>query len=88
MDINHNLELAKPRFLYFIKNMDKELSQWIQFSGVKEDVSSVYFNFKSSQNSLSFKVYAGVNIGNIHFELLSRRNEIYKYFRQLKYDNI
>jgi len=87
-NINHNLEVAKPMFLYFIKNMNKELSQWIQYNGVDVDGSKIFFNFKSSQNSLNFKVYAGVNINNIYEFLRSKSNEIYEYFKKLKYENI
>ena len=83
--INHNLEVAKPNFLYFIKNMDEELYRWIQYNGVEIDGSRIFFKFKSSQNSLSFKVYAGVNIGDIYYLLNGKTNEIYNFFKKLKY---
>ena len=86
-DINHNLEVAKPNFLYFIKNMDKELSQWIQYNGVEIDGSKIFFKFKSSQNSLNFKVYGGVNKNNIYYLLRGKSNEIYDFFKKLKYEN-
>jgi hypothetical protein len=86
--INHNLEVAKPAFEFFVKNMNKELAQWIQYNGVEIDGSKIYFKFKSSQNSLNFKVYAGVNVGNIDTLLLAKTNEIYSYFRTIKYDII
>ena len=82
--IQHNLEVAKPRFLYFIRNMNYELRQWIQYRGVEVEGSSIYFKFKSSQNSLSFEVYAGVNIGDIEWLLDAHSNEIYDFFKQLK----
>lgn len=87
-DISHNLEVAKPRFLYFIKNMSPELSQWIQYNGVEIDGSKIFFKFKSSQNSLSFKVYGGVNVNDVYYLLNGKSNEIYEYFRNLKYENI
>ena len=86
-DINHNLEVAKPKYLYFIKNMDKELSQWIQYNGVEIDGSKIFFKFKSSQNSLNFKVYGGVNINDIYHLLSGKSNEIYDFFKKLKYEN-
>ena len=88
MNIKHNLELAKPRFLYFIKNIDKELSQWIQYTGVEIDGSQIYFKFKSSQNSLSFKIYGGVGIEETYYLLSGESNEIYEFFKKLKYENI
>lgn len=87
-EISHNLNVAKPNFLYFIKNMDKELSQWIQYSGVEIDGSKIFFKFKSSQNSLNFKVYGGVNINDIYHLLSGKSNEIYDFFKRLKYENI
>lgn len=87
-DISHNLEVAKPNFLYFIKNMNQELSQWIQYNGVDEDGSKIFFKFKSSQNSLNFKVYGGVNVSNIYELLSGKSNEIYNYFKMLKYNNL
>jgi len=86
-DINHNLEVAKPNFLYFTKNMNQELSQWIQYNGVEKDGSKIFFKFKSSQNSLNFKVYGGVDVNNIYELLSGKSNEIYEYFKKLKYDN-
>lgn len=87
-DINYNLEIAKPNFLYFIKNMDKELSQWIQYNGVEVDGSDIFFKFKSSQNSLNFKIYGGVNINEIYYLLSGKTNEIYNFFKKLKYENL
>jgi hypothetical protein len=86
-DINHNLEVAKPNFLYFTKNMNQELSQWIQYNGVEKDGSKIFFKFKSSQNSLNFKVYGGVDVNNTYELLSGKSNEIYEYFKKLKYDN-
>lgn len=88
MDIQHNLKVAEPIFLDFISNMSPELARWIQYDGWETDGHSVYFKFKSSQNSLNFKVYAGVDIGDIQFLLNASSNNIYEYFRKLKYDNI
>ena len=85
-DIKHNLEVAKPNFLYFIKNMDQELYQWIQYNGVEIEGSKIFFKFKSSQNSLNFKVYGGVNINDIYYLLRGKSNEIYDYFKKLKYE--
>lgn len=86
--IAHNLEIAKPNFLYFIVNINKEIAQWIQYKGVEVKDDQLFFCFKSSQNSLSFKVYAGVNVNDIFYLLQSKSNEIYEYFKQLKYQNI
>jgi hypothetical protein len=86
--IEHNLEVAKPMFAYFIKNMSSELAQWIQYKGAEVDGSRLYFKFKSSQNSLSFKVYAGVNVGDVEMLLNVNSNDIYNYFREIKYNII
>ena len=85
-DINHNLQIAKPSFLYFIKNMDKELTQWMQYNGVEIEDSKIFFKFKSSRNSLSFRVYGGVNINDIYFLLNGKSNDIYDFFKELKYE--
>jgi hypothetical protein len=87
-DIQHNLRVAKPIFLYFIKNMDKEISQWIQYNGVESNGGKIFFKFKSSQNSLSFKVFAGISKDYIYSILDVNSNEIYQYFKELKYNNI
>lgn len=87
-DITHNLEVAKPMFLYYIKNMDIELSRWIQYVGVDNERGKIFFKFKSSQNSLNFKVYAGVNINNTYEALRGESNKIYEYFRNIKYENM
>lgn len=85
--IKHNLDVATPEFIYFIKNMNTELSQWIQYRGVEiENENRIIFKFKSSQKNLSFTIYAGVNTGNIYYLLSGKTNEIYNYFRALKYE--
>ena len=86
--ISHNLEVAKPVFVWFIRNIKPEISKWIQYNGVNFDERGIFFKFKSSQNSLNFEVYAGVNIGDIGFLLTAKTNEIYQYFRALKYKTI
>ncbi len=84
--IDHNLEVAKPSFLYFISNMKPDLRRWIQYNGIEKERSRIYFKFKSSQVSLSFKIYAGVNVNNTAEELRAKSNEIYDYFKKLKDD--
>lgn len=86
--IRHNLEVAKPIFINFISSIDASMSKWIQYRGVKNDNGRIVFKFKSSQNSLSFEVYGGVSTMGV-FELLqASSNEIYDYFRDLKYDQL
>jgi hypothetical protein len=86
--IQHNLNVAKPSFLSFIKNIHPDMARWIQYVGVEDENGSIIFKFKSSQNSLRFEVYGGVSINNI-FELLrGSSNEIYEYFKKLKYDQL
>ena len=88
-NITHNLNVATPEFKHFIENINPELSQWFQYCGVEVEYESrIIFKFKSSQKNLSFAIYAGVNIGDIYFLLLSKSNEIYDYFRDLKYEII
>lgn len=88
MEISHNLEVAKPNFLYFIQNMNPELSKWVQYHGIETEGSRILFNFKSSQNSLSFSIYGGVNTNDIEQILRSKSNDIYNYFRNLKNETI
>ena len=86
--IIYHLDLAKPNFLYFIKNINNEISQYIQYIGLENDNGKIYFKFKSSQNSLNFKIYAGQDINNSYYILKSKTNEIYHFFRKLKNDTI
>jgi hypothetical protein len=88
MEISHNLEVAKPNFLYFINNMNPELARWVQYSGIETEGSRIIFNFKSSQNSLNFSIYGGVNTNQIDQILRSKSNDIYNYFRNLKNETI
>ena len=86
-NIKHNLNVATPEFKYFIENMNYELAKWFQYCGVEiEYENRIIFKFKSSQKNLSFTVYAGVNTGDIYFLLRAKSNEIYDYFRALKYE--
>lgn len=86
--IDYHLEVSKPMFLYFIKNMGSELSEWIQYKGAEIDGDQIYFIFKSSQNSLSFKIYAGLNTNDVFYLLRGKTNEISRFFKKLKYENI
>ncbi len=83
-NINDNLEVAKPNFLYFTKNMNQELLQWIRYDGVEMEHDIIFFKFKSSENSLNFKVYGGININNTYELLKGKSTEIYEYFNNLK----
>ena len=85
--IDFFLQVAEPMYLYFIKNMGSELSQWIQYKGVEIEGDQMYFTFKSSQNSLSFKIYAGLNTNNSFYILKGKTNEISNFFSKLKQDN-
>jgi hypothetical protein len=85
--VQHNLDIAKPIFLNYQTNINWDMFKWIQYKGFEVADNGLYFIFKSSQNSLSFKVYAGVNTNDITTTLLSKSNEIYNYFRELKYSN-
>lgn len=86
-DLQHSLELAKPGFLFFIKNMNPELCQYIQYNGIERKGDDLFFTFKSSENSLNFKVYAGENINNSYRKLKGKTNEIYDFFKMVKYNH-
>lgn len=85
--IEHNLKISEPMFLYFVKNMGTELSRGIQYNGVELEGRLIYFKFKSSQNSLSFKIYGGIDVNNAFTKLKGKTNEIFEFFRKLKYEN-
>lgn len=87
-DISHNLEVTNPLFRYFINNMNEELSRWVQYDGVEVIGSGIFFKFKSSEVSLRFSVYAGVNTPNTYELLKGRTNEISDYFRALKNETV
>jgi hypothetical protein len=86
--ISHNLDVADPRFLYFIKNMNYDLACWIQYVGFENDNGRLYFKFKSSQESLRFEIFAGICVNDVESDLSISFNEIYEHYRKLKYDNI
>ena len=86
--INYFLQVCEPMFLYFIKNMRPELSEFIQYNGVELEGDQIYFKFKSSQNSLCFKIYGGLNTGNSFYLLKGKTNEIFNFFANLKRNNI
>jgi hypothetical protein len=89
MSIQHNINVAKPSFERFIKFMHPELSRWIQYCGFEiVDENKTMFIFRSSSDSLEFKVYAGIAMPDIEFDLRSGHNDIYEYFRTLKYNII
>lgn len=82
----HNLEIAKPRFIYFIDNMGEALASGIQYSGVELCAGEqLYFKFKSSQHSLRFEVYCGVNTDGMYERLKGKTKDLYDYFRDLKH---
>jgi hypothetical protein len=87
-EIEHNLEVAKPLFLAFITNMNPSLARWIQYRGFEIKGSGLVFNFKSSQNSLSFSCFAGVAMPDMETKLFVFNELIYEYFKALKYENI
>ena len=79
------LKGAEKQFRTFIKAIDPSISRWIQYRGFEVEGSYIVFVFKSSQNSLTFKVRSGVKVGDIEFILHMHSNMIYLYFRGLKY---
>ena len=85
--INHSLEIVTPMFLSYLKNFDKDFAKWIQYVGCyTSSDGKLFFKFKHSQNSLNFECYAGENIDNLEMSLKIRNNEIYEYFKKIKYD--
>lgn len=82
--IDTNINIAKTEFINITKNLTKECLYYIQFRGVILKNDNVYFNFKSSQNSINFKIYAGVNINDIYFTLKGKTDYIYTFFEQIK----
>ena len=85
--IEHNLKVAKPTYLTFLKAIDPAMFRWVQYVGLEASDRGLFFKFKSSQNSLSFTTYAGVNVGDTSFLLLGRSDEIYKYFKAIKIEH-
>lgn len=86
--IEHNLECAKPVFERYVKAIDPSISKWLQYVGYEINGSNLVFKFKSSQCSLRFETYAGVYFEWHDELLLGQFNEIYNYFRSLKYKTL
>jgi hypothetical protein len=83
-NISYNLDLVTPIFIDFIKNINMEFSQWIKYNGVELENDTIYFKFKSSQNSLNFKIYGGLNNDNIYYLLKGKTTLIYTHFENVK----
>lgn len=71
----------------FLQAIDKSMFRWVQYVGLEVEDRGLFFKFKSSQNSLSFSVYAGVNVGDTSFLLQGRTDEIYEHFKAIKVFN-
>jgi hypothetical protein len=87
-NISYNLDLVTPIFIDFIKNINMEFSQWIQYNGIELENDTIYFKFKSSQNSLNFKVYGGLNNDNIYYLLKGKTSLIFNHFENVKNQNL
>ena len=83
--IEHNVDLARPYFLEYCKQLAPGALKWIQYKGYEVEKGKIYFLFKSSQNSLRFKVGAGLLL-NPEYEYYFRGNsaKLYEYFKSLK----
>ena len=79
--------VAKPTYLAFLKAINPSEFQWIQYVGLEVNPRGLFFKFKSSQNSLSFTTYAGVNINDTEELLMGRSDEVYEYFKALKLEH-
>lgn len=82
--INTNLEIAKTEFIHISKNFKTDALYYIQYRGAVLIDSNIYFNFKSSNNSINFKVYAGVDVNDCFLSIKSKTNYIFNFFEDIK----
>lgn len=78
--LQYNLEVAKPAFIRMMKELNPKAGRWIQYVGHEIKGNTIFFKFKSSQNSMSFEVYGGY----IAVEAYIPYAEIYQYFKEVK----
>lgn len=78
--LQFSLDIAKPAFIRMMKDLNPKAGRWIQYQGHELENDKVYFLFKSSQNSLSFKVCGGLMITESYIPY----DEVYQYFKELK----
>jgi hypothetical protein len=90
---NYILERAKPIFLQKINLIKYDASRWMQYNSYdyNKELDQVTLFFKTSSYGISFEITIKV-FSNIYKPQdlidLYRFNDIYDYFRKLKYDNI
>ena len=83
--IQYHLDVAKPLFIRVMRDeIQPKAGRWIQYQGYEIIGDTVYFRFKSSQNSLSFLVYGGLMNPNLEGDISFLYSEIYEYFKALK----
>jgi len=59
--IQTNLDMAKPMFEFYLKNINWEIAQWLYLEKAIIKDHRIWFYFKSSSISMEFRIYGGSN---------------------------
>jgi hypothetical protein len=78
------LEIANPKFTWYIKNMNPEIAKWVQYSGIADTDYSAYIKFKASNCQMIF--YIPLYFDKQNADLFrAHTDSVMQYFRDLKY---
>lgn len=91
MEHNFIIERAKATFLHKLSLLKYDAGKWLQYRSFKYDEKTDYVTlfFKTSSYGISFEIE--VKAFTTHkddLRDLHQFNEVYEYFRTLKYDNL
>lgn len=79
-NITPYIELAKPVYEFYIKNLSKDFSTYIKYNGIELEGSRIYFKFNSTGYSFNFSIEAGFDIDGSYYKLKARSSDIFREF--------
>jgi len=83
-NITPYIELVKPVYEFYIKNMSKDFSTYIKYNGIELEGTRIYFKFNSTGYSFNFSIEAGFDIDGSFNKLKARSSDIYIEFEKIK----
>ena len=91
---NEYLNMAKGTFLFKLGLINYKAAKWLQYNGFEldEKLDRIKFKFKTSTYGISFEVEVRAYLDSTHYDNVYKDlhdfDYVYKYFRDLKYDNL
>ncbi len=83
-NISPYIELAKPVYEFYIKNLSKDFSTYIKYNGIELEGSRIYFKFNSTGYNFNFCIEAGFDIDGSYYKLKTRSSDIFQEFEKIK----